>query len=266
MGDNARRPFFLMFTPFAPHIPAIPAQRHAGSLANIEHWRPPNFHEDDLSLKPAWVNFMRAITSQEDTAELDATRAAQLETLLAVDEAFGRIEDALEVLGLTDNTVLLFTSDHGYHWGEHWWDSKFTAYDESLRIPLVASYPVLAPEPATRDELVLNIDLAPTIAELTGAAVPPGRDGQSVTALLSGPGAGRTDFLIQHWGAIIVPAWEGVRGERFKYIKTLASGGVTEELYDLEADPYELANLAFDPGQAANLAALRARLVELRDD
>lgn len=265
MRDNAGRPFFLLFTPFAPHLPAIPAQRHEGSLSNIEPWRPPNWHEPDVSAKPTWVKFMKNYVTPAFTTAVDATRIAQLETLLAVDEAVGRIEDTLETLGLTDNTVLIFTSDHGYHWGEHWWDSKFTPYEESLRVPLVVSYPVLAPEPATRDELVLNIDLAPTIAALAGAAVPAGRDGQSLAALLSEPGTSRADFLIKNWGGVIVSPFEGVRGERFKYIKTLVTGGVTEELYDLSVDPHELSNLASDPGYAATLDALRQRLVELRD-
>ncbi len=265
LRSNAARPFVLVFTPYAPHLPAIPPARHDGYLQFIQPWRPPNWHEPDVSQKPNWVKFMKASTTPEDSAAVDAERTAQLETLLAVDDAFGRIEDTLETLGLTDNTLLVFTSDHGYHWGEHWWGSKFTAYEESIRVPLVMSYPVLAPEPAERSELVLNIDLAPTIAELVGGAAPAGADGVSLVPLLAAPGVVRQDFFIQGFGALIALPFEGVRDARFKYVNTPAPSGVTEELYDLAADPHELSNLAAEPAFAATLQQLRERLIVLRD-
>lgn len=261
---NRAVPFFLLFTPFAPHLPAIPAPRHAGTLQLEPPWRPANWHEPDLSTKPSWVTFMKLITTPEGTAQDDADRIRQLESLQSVDEAFGRLEDLLEKTGLLDNTVLVFTSDHGYHWGEHWWNSKFTEYEESLRVPLVVSYPVRAPEPASRDEMVINIDLAPTIAALAGVPVPSGRDGVDVSGLLDGPAATRDDFLIRNWGAIIVPSWAGVHEGHLKYVSLEGTGAVHEELYDVEADPMELVNLAFSPAYATDLDRLRQRLAELR--
>ena len=261
---NRDAPFFLLFTPYAPHLPAVPAPRHAGMMQLEPPWRPANWHEPDVSTKPGWVGFMKAYATPEATAVDDADRLRQLESLQSVDEAFGRLEDLLEKTGLFDNTVIVFTSDHGYHWGEHWWNSKFTAYEESLRVPLVVSYPARAPESASRDEIVVNMDLAPTIAALAGVPVPSGRDGIDVSGLLDGPGVTRDDFLIRNWGAIIVPPWSGVHEGRLKYVSLESSGGVLEELYDVEADPMELANLAFSPAYAADLDRLRQRLVELR--
>jgi arylsulfatase A-like enzyme len=216
-----------------------------------------------VSSKPTWVPFSKASWTQAFTTSDDAIRIAQLESLQAVDEAFGRIEDQLEEAGLLDNTVLVFTSDHGYHWGEHWWDSKFSQYEESLRVPLVVGYPVRAPVAAVRDEIVVNIDLAPTIAALAGVAVPSGRDGLDVSYLLSGPGPTRDDFLISNGGAIILAPWAGVREARFKYV-SIATGSVTEELYDLDSDPLELVNLAYSPAYAGELGRLRGRLAELQ--
>jgi arylsulfatase A-like enzyme len=261
---NVNAPFFLLFTPYAPHLPAVPAPRHAGTLKLEPPWRPENWHEPDVSTKPAWVRFMKVTWSAEDTVRDDDARIRQLESLQAVDEAFGRLEDLLEKTGLLDNTVLVFTSDHGYHWGEHWWNSKFTEYEESLRVPLVVSYPARAPEPALRDEIVTNVDLAPTIAALAGVTPPSGRDGIDVSALLDGPGTTRDDFLIRNWGAIIVPSWSGVHEARLKYVSLESSGGVLEELYDVVADPMELSNLAASPAYAADLQRLRQRLAELR--
>ena len=260
---NKGVPFFLLFTPYAPHLPAVPAPRHAGAMALVPPWRPANWHEANVTTKPAWVKFMKSTWSAAATARDDEDRIAQLESLLAVDEAFGRIEDALEKMGLLDNTVLVFTSDHGYHWGEHWWRSKFAEYEESLRVPLVVSYPVRAPEPAVRDELVANLDLAPTIAALAGVAAPPDRDGVDVSHLLDGPGATRDDFLIRNFDSFITPPWSGVRDARFKYVSLAATGGVLEELYDVQADPVELVNLASSPAYAGELDRLRQRLAEL---
>jgi arylsulfatase A-like enzyme len=258
---NARRPFLLVFTPFAPHIPSIPAPRHELHFLFLPAWRPPNWREADVSLKPTWVKFMKAHPAPVDS--IDAHRADQLRTLQAVDEAVAAIDATLEDLGIADNTILLFTSDHGYHWGEHWWYAKFSAYEESLRVPLLVRYPRLWPERATRSELALNIDLAPTLAELAGVQAPPDIDGQSLVPLLAGVSGGRPDFLIESGASFIIPPWSGVRTERWKYVLLEASQGVTEELYDLEQDPYELQNLAFDSAHAGTLDALRVRLAEL---
>ncbi|MBM4243447.1 MAG: sulfatase [Deltaproteobacteria bacterium] len=260
---HRQEPFFLLFAPFGPHLPAIPAPRHAGSLSDVAPWRPPNWHESIVSAKPTWVKFMKAIWEPAGTIEGDAFRIAQLETLLSVDDALGRLDDLLETTGLADNTVVVFTSDHGYHWGEHWWDSKFSAYDESLRVPMAIRYPVLAPEPADRDEIVLTLDLAPTIATLAGASVPAGLDGRDIGHLLARPGPTRDDILIRNWGAIIIPSWSGVRGERYKYVSLEVTGGVTEELYDVQSDPFELVNLALLPEYGAILDQMRLRLAEL---
>ena len=261
---NRSVPFFLLFTPYAPHLPAVPAQRHAGSMALVPPWRPVNWHEAEVATKPSWVKFMKANWTAAATTRDDADRIAQLESLQAVDEAFGRIEDELEKAGLLDNTVVVFTSDHGYHWGEHWWNSKFSEYEESLRVPLVLSYPVRAPEPAVRDEMVANVDLAPTLAALAGIAVPPDRDGSDVSHLLDGPGASREDLLIRNFDGYIVPPWVGVRDRRFKYVSLAAAGGVREELYDLQSDPAELVNLVTSPAHAGELDRLRQRLAELQ--
>jgi arylsulfatase A-like enzyme len=225
---------------------------------------PGNWHEADVATKPAWVKFMKVTWTAADTARDDAERVAQLESLQAVDEAFGRLEDELERAGLLDNTVVVFTSDHGYYWGEHWWNTKFSEYEESLRVPLFVGYPVRAPEPAVRDEMVANVDLAPTLAALAGVAVPPGRDGADVSHLLDGPGLSRDDLLIRNFDGFIVPPWVGVRDQRFKYVTLAAPGGVLEELYDLQSDPMELVNLASSPAHAGELDRLRQRLVELQ--
>lgn len=261
---NADRPFFLAFTPFAPHGPATPARRHRDALRDVPLHRPPSWF-GDVTGKPTWVRFMKSITSPDKRFVMDQFREDQLRTLLSVDEAVARLLEALERRGLADNTVVVFTSDHGYPWGEHWLTNKFNPYEESIRVPYVLRYPRRYPRPQVREEMVLNIDLAPTFLDFAGLDVPPDLDGASLATLLESTGEDwREEFLIETAGAFIEQPSESVRTASFKYIDTLVSAGVTEELYDLAADPYETTNVATETAYADVLADMRARLDALR--
>lgn len=118
VDENREQPFLLVLAVFAPHLPATPAPRHAGAFSDLEPARPPSFHEPDLTGKPPWVHLARS--ASEPAEAVDALRASQLETLLAVDEAVAKVLDAIDRHGLTDETAVFFLSDNGYHWGEHW--------------------------------------------------------------------------------------------------------------------------------------------------
>ena len=259
--SNADRPFFVVFTPYAPHAPAVPAPRHEFAFYGIAPWRPPNWHEPDVSTKPTWVKFMKA--SNPSAATGDELRRKQLACLQAVDEAVARISQTLEALGITDNTIVVFTSDHGIHWGEHWWVDKFSAYEESLRIPLLVRYPVANPEPAQRDGLVLSLDLAPTFAELAGAQVPPDVDGRSLVDQLAGVGTGPRRLLHPqlgrvHRAALARRPHRALEVRRPRGQRRHRRGAVRSA-----AGPYELVNLALDPAYADTLATLRQRATEL---
>ncbi|MDJ0852894.1 MAG: sulfatase [Myxococcota bacterium] len=261
--STAGEPFFLMLAPFAPHIDAVPAARHVGFFTGTPPWRPPSWREEDLSTKPAWVRFQRFLFgAPEQIAVVDETRIAQLETLLAVDEAVASISAALDRLGLTDNTVVVFTSDNGFLWNEHWLPRKNYPYEESIRVPFLVRYPLASPAARRSDELVLHLDLAATFTELAGVATPPRVDGESLVPLVEGRSVPwRSDFLAEHqWDTIFFAPTNAVRTRRWKYIETEPDlgGGVFYELYDLENDPYELENRAEDP----DLAGLREELAE----
>jgi len=262
--SNADRPFFVVYAPFAPHIPSVPAPRHVGHFKDLPPHRPPNWAEADVSKKPDWVKSMKAITHPEGLAATDQLRIHMLESLLAVDEAVKAFVEKLESLGLGDDTVVIFTSDNGFHWREHWWIFKQVAYEEAIRVPLVLRYPELFPVASARDEMVLNIDLAPTLAELGGARVPGNVDGVSLLGLLEGRmRKWRQDFLEENFTGLISRPSTAIRTKRWKFIKTHEDHGVTEELYDLASDPYELHNLALDTSHAATVALLKARMAEL---
>jgi N-acetylglucosamine-6-sulfatase len=254
-------PFFLYFAPKAPHGPATPAPRHAGSFSGIPPWRPPNYNEADVSDKPAWLQAIAPWTATQ-MANHDTFNQMQLECLQAVDEAVEALMQALRDTGTDRNTLIIFASDNGYSWGSHRWEPKQCPYEECMRVPLVIRYPALAPLPRVENGVGLNIDYGETIAELAGAIPDPGVEGRSMARLIDGTEpAWRTDFLEEHWDGRGIPTLAQVRGVPWKYTEYLTN---ENELYDETADPFELTNVVNDPGNAAVVTSLAARLRVLR--
>jgi arylsulfatase A-like enzyme len=262
MREHAEEPFFVLYAPYAPHGPYAAARRHLGTFAGLAPARPPNFRPADVTMKPNWVKFQKFF-ADPDTTALDQSRRDALETLLSVDEAVGDISKTLDQLGLTDNTLVVFLSDNGNHFGEQWWNSKFTSHEESVRIPMLMRYPRLYPVGRESDDLVLNVDVAPTIAAATGVTAPP-TNGSSLFAFLDGSLPPREDALHESITDFIVPPNQALRTPEWKYIHHDTTQGITEELYDLVADPYELDNLAFDPTLQALKQDLAAQLAVRR--
>jgi N-acetylglucosamine-6-sulfatase len=268
----AGEPFFLYLSFKAPHLPQIPAPRHEGMFQNITPWRPPSYNEADVSDKPGWVQAL----APQDSAELDQIRIDQLEMLQAIDEAIGGsttygitgIMEHIRNLGIADDTMVVFFSDNGWYWGEHRLRAKNNPYEEAIRSPMFVVYPKLVPLPRTESRFALNIDLAPTFAELAGVGVPIAHDGVSLLRLLDGTAqTWRTDTLVEGWPAS--HPWALVREERWKYTELPVTPGDPDtlfetELYDLLNDPYELQNVASDPQHAARIADMALRLRQLR--
>lgn len=171
----------------------------------------------------------------------------------AIDDNVGRLLAALDRLGLAEDTVVVFASDNGFFAGEHGLINKRSGYDESLRIPLLVRYPRLIAKGTTRDEMVLNLDFAPTILDLAGVAVPREMQGRSLRPLFSAAGREwRQSFLFEYfWEAkfAATPTLVGVRTPAAKLIKYPGHEEWTE-LFDLVNDPYETRNLARDPQHA----------------
>jgi arylsulfatase A-like enzyme len=273
----AGEPFFLYLSFKAPHLPQTPAPRHEGMFQSLAPWRPPSYDEEDVSDKPTWMQNTPAMTPEEE-ADLDQVRIDQLEMLQAVDEAIGGsgqhgivgLMEELRTLGVERDTLVVFFSDNGWHWGEHRTRAKNKPYEESIRSPMLVHYPRLVPLPRVEERFALNIDLAPTFAELAGASVPVPVDGASLVRVLDGTqpaGTWRTDFLTEGWPNSHV--WATLREAQWKYTELPLTLGDPNtafelELYDLAADPHELQNLAADPQHAERIAAMAARLRALR--
>jgi len=186
-----------------------------------------------------------------------------------VDTACGNILAELERQKLSDQTLIIFTTDNGYFHGEHGLADKWYPYEESIRVPLIVRDPRLPAARAgtTCDEFALNVDLAPTILAATGCEIPAGMQGRDLSPLLRGetPTDWRQDFFYEH-GVInakdVIPASEALVTKNEKYI--LWPDFETEELFDLTADPHETRNLAAEPDRQPTLAKMRSRLAELK--
>ncbi len=256
---NQQAPWFMVFAPFAPHDPSEPAPRHRGKLEQLPEWRPPNWNELGTG-KPNWLERITKNVSKEGLAARTRRRIGQLESLLAVDDAVGSILAALEKQGVADDTMVIFTADHGLAWGEHRWAGKQLPYEEIVRIPLIARYPARWPEARRLDDLVLNVDIAPTIVELAGATPNGTLDGKSFVDLLDGAAPEwRQEVVLRHFrGGFLVPPWDAIRTSRHKYVRS----GRSEELYDLEQDPYELDNRAKKRGHQSIRKDLAKRLAD----
>ena len=187
-----------------------------------------------------------------------------------VDAAIGRVLNMLEETGRASNTVVVLMGDNGYYLGERGYAGKWLPHEPSIRVPLLIhdprnpEYAGLKPE-----SMALNIDVAPTLLDIAGLPIPGSMQGRSLLPLLSQepPQDWRTDFFVEHlMDHIQIVKHEGVRGQRFKYARYFELDPVYEELYDLEKDPLEATNLAQNPDYADELARMRARCDELRDE
>ena len=271
-GDRTR-PIFLYFAPYAPHAegapngPPIPAPRHEGALAHMTAPRPSSFNEADVSDKPSHLQG-RPVLNAKQITELDHEYRTRVESLLAVDEAVERIIKALADRGELANSYIFFMSDNGYLLGQHRVPrGKGVPYEESIRVPLVLRGPGI-PAGESVDYFALNIDFAPTVAELAGTSIPPSVDGRSLVPLLRGakpPLANwRQDFLVEFYTPPGAPptnqAYYGLRTQDTLYVE-YASG--EHELYELKVDPYQLSSLHKAAG-SERMKVLSNRLSKLK--
>jgi N-acetylglucosamine-6-sulfatase len=177
------KPFFVYLASYAPHAPYTPAPRHANLFANLEAPRTPNYNEADVSDKPAYISERPSLTqAEQDTIDKDYRKRVQ--ALQAVDEGIEAIVNTLKANGQFENTYIFFTSDNGYHLGNHrQLMGKVAPYDEEMRVTMIVRGPGV-PAGVTLGHLTGNVDLAPTWAELAGAKAADFCDGRSLVPLM----------------------------------------------------------------------------------
>jgi len=183
------------------------------------------------------------------------------ETLLGLDREIDRL-----VAQASDDTVVIYTSDNGYSWGEHVLTGKRWAYDDNIRVPFIVRWPDGIASPGTViDEPVLNADIAPTLLDLADVPIPAAMQGRSIAPLLRGePVEWRDEVFYEYFADFPyqVPPSQAVRTDRWLYVEY--DRGLAPELYDTVADPEQQVNLVEDPAYAATRQELSQRLAELR--
>jgi arylsulfatase A-like enzyme len=227
----------------------VAAERHRGRYVGRQMPRRESAFKPPLG-KPALLRQIDKLPPLgPKTATTDEEIRGRQEMLLAVDDSLGRILAVLERKGVLDDTVVVFTSDHGYFYGEHGLnEERRLAYEETIRIPLVIRYPRLAKAGSTPAEITLTLDLAPTLLEIAG--LKPGSDiqGRSLIPVLKQDARDwRSSFLIEYYSDTVFPrirnmGYVSARTARHKYIQYRELKGM-DELYDLESDPFEETNL-----------------------
>jgi N-acetylglucosamine-6-sulfatase len=296
-------PFFMTFWTLAPHAEVTtlvdrfgprPAPRHRNAFAHEALPRPPSFNERDMSDKPLFMQVKPRLDASA-IAAIEQSYRNELESLLAVDEAVAAIVGTLTEKGILDDTYVVFTADNGFFHGEHRTPvEKILGYEPSVRVPLLMRGPGIAPGTVV-DELVVNVDLAPTIEQVTGARPGLAMDGRSIMPFIRYPERRtRRPVLLEAFfpigsalqffreqlplpgflavseaaapglsiplGQAVLP-YHAIRTDRYVYIE-YATG--EHELYDLERDPWQISSKHLDPRYLRTQLALALRLQLLR--
>lgn len=270
------QPFFLYLSHKAVHANFTPAERHEGAFDDKPFQKPDTqfLTTEDARTKPRWLRDQRNSWHGVDFpyhSELDVERYYKryCEALSAVDDSIGRVMDKLKEMGIYEDTLVIYTGDNGFMFGEHGLIDKRVAYETSIRVPMLMQCPNLFEGGTVVDEVVANIDIAPTVMEAMGLAKPPHMDGASFLQLAAGADVPwRENFLyVYYWEKNFPqsPTVFALRGDRYKYI-TYYGLWDADELYDLQADPHEQRNLIFDPEHRRTANEMEAELYSMMDE
>jgi len=284
---NKSKPFFLYLSHKGVHAEFYPAKRHEGKYTDVPVVCPPSMYltATDSSKTygiptppgsqvntrdiPNWVRAQRYSWHGVDymyhgTIKFDDFYRRYLETLQAVDESIERIINWVVSQGMKDNTMIVYMGDNGFSFGEHGLIDKRHAYEESMRVPLLVWAPGMVKPNSVMEQIIMNVDLAPTFLDLAGIAKPKQMQGFSFAEILGGKGVTwQRDkvFYEYYWEAAFpqTPTTFAIRTERYKYIYYNGIWDINE-LYDLQADPYEMNNLIRDPAYQQTGMKLRTEL------
>ncbi len=252
-------PFFLAVGLFRPHTPFVAPKRYF-EMYPSDGIVVPGVPEDYLSTLPEPAR--RSLTRKKSQLELTDELARQAmqayyASITFADAQVGRILDALDETGLSENTIIVFTSDHGYHMGEHAYWQKTTLFENAARVPLIIAGPGVEAAGQSTSMPVEMLDIYPTVADLCGLRAPKYLPGISLAPTLMDVAAKpRTSALTQYGSGY------SIRTERYRYTEWGPDGREGAELYDHASDPVELVNLAGLPGHRETAARLSQLLRE----
>ena len=251
--QNGENPFFLYLSHKAVHSDFVAADRHLGKYNDKQLKLPASFYEQKG--KPMWVrnqrNSRHGAEFPYNNPDLDLSYLYQryCETLLSVDENLGRIIQWVEENDMDRNTIIIYMGDNGFHFGEQGIIDKRTAYEVSIKVPLLVWWPGKIKEAAVIEEMVANIDIAPTLLDIAGISIPETMDGRSFKPLMNGEDVKwRKELLYEYFwerNYPFTPTTHALLTSRYKYIRYQGIWDLNE-FYDLQTDPEETNNLIND--------------------
>ena len=295
---DPNRPFCLLCHHKAPHRPWEPDEKHARMYEDTDIPEPPTFNDDYSNRAAAAAAAEMRIERDMNAEDLKGAPPAgltpaeekawkyqryikdYLRVVAAIDDNVGRMLDYLDAHDLTDDTIVIYTSDQGFFLGDHGWYDKRFMYEESLRMPFVMRYPREIPAGSTNADIITNVDFPALFLDYAGLPIPAYYQGRSFRSNLQGntPADWRHSFYYRYWmhrAHHNVYAHYGLRTERYKVIYYYADGlgipGTLEpayepewELFDLEADPLELNNVYHHPDYQVVVPELKRELHRLQ--
>lgn len=257
--NHKNEPFFLAVGFFRPHVPFVAPREFFEPYPYRQMVLPPQVQGDWDDIPDRGINYITSVNGQMNEAQEQKAIAAYYATVSYMDHQVGKVLRALEEEGLEDNTIVVFTSDHGFHLGEHRFWMKVGLHEESVRVPLIIKAP--GNEPAVSHSLVELLDLYPTVADLAGLQYSEHLQGESLVDILDDP-----DDTVRE-AAFSMHRWEGkfsylLRSEKWAYIQYDEDGGSGMELYDMQNDPKQYNNLANNPKYRHVVEEFQQRLKE----
>lgn len=299
--DNIDRekPFFVMCHHKAPHRPWDPDEKYMHLYEDVDIPEPETFHDDySTRVYAAHEAEMRIDTHlTKRDVKMDPPEGLSpselkswyyqryikdyLRCIASVDDNVGRLLDYLDEKGLTEDTIVIYTSDQGFFLGDHGWYDKRFMYEESLRMPFLIRYPRSIKPGTSTDAFALNVDFAQTFLDYAGIEAPEDMQGRSLRPILEGelPEDWQTSMYYRYWEHMSehnVAAHYGIRTHRYKLIYYYGEGlgvpGARDikrepawELFDLEKDPFELNNVYSDPAYQDVVEELKKELYRLKE-
>lgn len=258
IAQHKDEPFWLGVGFVRPHVPFVAPRPYYGPFLPYDKMELPEKLPGDWDDIPkAGINYKTSVNMKMDVRRQKKAVGGYYASVAYMDAQVGKVLDALEESGLEDKTIVIFTSDHGYHLGEHDFWAKVSLREESASVPLIISVP--GKKPAVCHSLVELLDLYPTIAGLCGLEVPSRLQGKNIAPMLDDP-----DVMVRDAGFSVAPSRQGflLREDKWVYIqyKEDASAGI--ELFDMEQDPGQYTNLVAMPEHAATVARFKTKLAE----
>lgn len=257
--EHKDKPFFLAVGFFRPHVPFVAPKSYFKPYPHEQIVLPPKVENDWDDIPDPGINYVTSVNGQMSEEQEKKAVAAYYASVAYMDAQVGKVLKTLKDEGLEDNTIVIFTSDHGFHLGEHRFWMKVGLHEESVRVPMIIKVP--GKKPAVSHSLVELLDLYPTVAELAGLKYSEHLQGKSLTRILDDPAHSVRDmaFSVSKRGGKIAYL---LRSPKWAYIQYDEDGGSGYELYDMEYDSKQFNNLAPNPQYQDLVKEFKKRLAE----